>query len=168
MPDVDLFQEVAPISTIILSATAIAISWFFSSAQAGTAKAQKDIALDRLNFDVFGKRYEIYEATRSLIDRVKTQDRARLQSNELRALNLKIKEGCFFFDKQTQMFLDEVWTVSDRLLLTVAQREQMNPESDEWLVLAKKLSDDDARLSEMYSRLLPTFERAMALTQLVK
>jgi hypothetical protein len=171
MPGIDLFKEViAPISTIILSAAAIAISWFFSSAQARTAKAQIHLALDKLNFDVFGKRYEIYEVTRSLIDRVKAQDRARLHPTELRALGLKLGEACFFFDKSTQMFLKEVWTVSDRILLTRDQRELVNPESDEerWLALGKQLSADNARLSEMYSQLLPVFEQAMALTQLVK
>ncbi len=75
---------------IVLSFTAIAISWFFSATQAR-------IANEKLNFDVFGKRYEIYEAARSLIDRVKSQDHAGLHPTELRALHLRMEEGCFFF-----------------------------------------------------------------------
>src|SRR5271169_206893 len=74
----------------------------------------------------------------------KAQDRARLQPTELRALGLKIGEACFFFDRPTQMFLKEVWTVSDRILFTRDQRELMNAVTDEarWLALGKQLSAD--------------------------
>jgi hypothetical protein len=102
----DFFKDViAPSSTIVLSVAAIAISWFFSDTQARLAKA-------KLHYDVFGKRYEIYEATRSLIDRVRKRDHAGLHPTELRALRLKIGEACFFFDRPTQMFLEEVLAVS--------------------------------------------------------
>jgi hypothetical protein len=157
MQDLILFKDViAPIATIGLSLTAIAISWFFSREQARMAEA-------KLTFDVFGKRYEIYEATRSLIDRVKKQDHAGLHPTELRTLNLKIGEACFRFGESTQMFLNEVWTVSDRILLTRDRRQLLNESSDEaeWLALGKELSADEAKLAAMYSQLLPTFERAM-------
>lgn len=164
MSDCNLFKDViAPGSTIVLSFTAIAISWFFSRTQALTAKT-------KLDFDVFGKRYEIYEATRSLFDRVRKQDHARLHQTEFLALNLKISEAGFFFDRPTQVFLKEVWTVSDRVLLIRDQLEHVNRSSDEakWSELGQELSANTARLSEMYSQLLPTFVQAMALTQLTK
>ena len=84
MSDSNLFKDViAPSATIVLSFAAILISWFFSSTQAR-------IADGKLNFDVFDKRYEIYEAARSLIDRVKKQDEQELHPTKLRALKLKI------------------------------------------------------------------------------
>jgi hypothetical protein len=163
----ELFNEairsLSAIAPIVISCAALAISWFFSS-------TQKRMADAKLNFDVFGKRYEIYEATRSLIDRVKKQEHAGSHPTELRALGLKLDEGCFFFDRSTQLFLKEVWTVSDRILLTRDRRKHLNESSDEvqWRALGEELSADEARLSEMYSRLILIFERAMGLTELVK
>jgi hypothetical protein len=170
MPIYDFCKDFAgPIATVLASAAALRVTWRFSSTQAETGEAQKDIALDKLNFDVFDKRYEIYIATRAVIDHVKAKDWAS-SDPKWRALNLKIGEGCFFFDEPTQAFINDVWAVSDRILLTRDQRELVNPESDEetWLDLGAKLSVDEARLSAMNSELLPTFKWAMALTQLVK
>lgn len=171
MPICDFLKDFAgPIATIVASGAALLVTWRFSSTQAMTAEAQKDIALDKLNFDVFEKRYEIYSAARSLIDRVRKRDQASLHPEEVRGLYLKMEEACFFFDKSMRAYLNEVRTVSDQILLTRDQREDINVESDEakWLTLGEKLSADEAKLSEMYSRLLPAFERAMALTQLVQ
>jgi hypothetical protein len=55
-------------------------------------------------------------------------------------------------------------------LLTRDKRKELNVSSDEaeWLALGSDLSADDARLSKMYTQLLPTFEQAMAITQLTK
>jgi hypothetical protein len=162
MPNSEIFKElVGPLSTFIPSIAAIYISWFISSTQTRWAEA-------KFSFDIFNKRYEIYEATRSLIDRVREQDHAKLHPRELRALHLKIGEACFFFDEATQMFLEEIWSVSDRILLTRDQRKLIDEGSDEWLALGNSLSADDAKLSAMYSKLLPTFGRSMALTQLPK
>lgn len=147
------------IATFAVAVAAIAISL----TQARTARA-------KLIFDVFGKRYEIYEATRSLIDRVKGQDHAALHPTELRALHLKIGEARFFFDRSTQAFLTEVMAVSERILLARDRRNLLNGSSDEaeWIALGQELSADDARLSEMYRQLLATFERTMALTELTE
>ncbi len=126
MPIYDCFKDFAgPLATVFASLAALGVTWKFSSTQAKTAEAQKNINLDNLNFAVFDKRYEIYNATRAVIDHVKTRDRASLDP-EWRALNLKIGEGCFFFDEPTQAFLNEVWTVSDRILLRRDQLEQLN------------------------------------------
>jgi hypothetical protein len=170
MPIYDFFKDFAgPLATVVASAAALCVTWRLSSTQSKTAEAQKNIALDNLNFVLFDKRYEIYNATRALIDHVKARDLAS-SDPEWRALNLKIREGCFFFDEPTQAFLNEVWTVSDRILLTRDQLEQVNRESDEetWQALVAKLSADEARLSEMYGKLLPSFKHAMAFFLLVK
>jgi hypothetical protein len=167
----DFLKDFAgPFATVVASGAALVVTWRFSASQAKIAEAQKDIALDKLNFDVFGKRYEIYLATRMLIDRIKKKDHASLHPEEVRGLYLKMAEACFFFDKPMQAYINEVRTTSDRILLTRDQRELVDERLDEatWVTLGKTLSGDEASLSEMYRELLPAFERAMALTQLVK
>jgi hypothetical protein len=77
-------------------------------------------------------------------------------------------EGCFFFDASVQTFLNEIREVSDRILLTSDQRDLVNSETDArtWEALTATLSDDEVKLSKLYGALLPTFERAMSLSQL--
>jgi hypothetical protein len=164
LSQLDLFREViAPCSTLVLSIAALAISWSSSAVQSRLAEA-------KLDFDLFGRRYEIYHAARSLIDRVKKHDEEELPPAELRALGHKIEEARFFFDRPTQVFLREIWDVSDRIMSTRHRRWRLNGGSDEaqWLALGKELSIDDARLSELDRQFAPTFERAMALAQLMR
>lgn len=167
MSTLDVFKDLAgPLATIIAAVAAVFVTLRLGLIQARIAEAQKNIALDKLKLDVFSKRYEIYTATRAVIEHVKRDDLAS-SDPKWRTLGQKLGEGCFFFDEPTQVFIREVWTVSDRLLLTRDQRDILaESNNDEWLALGAKLNADNVRLSEMYSKLLPTFERTMALTHI--
>ena len=164
MSQLDLFGEViAPCSTLVLSIAALAISWSFSVAQGRLAEA-------KLDFDLFGRRYDIYQAARSLVDRVKKHDEEELPPADLRALGLKIEEARFFFDRPTQDFLKEIWYVSDRIISRRHRRWRLNGGSDEaqWLALGKELSIDDARLSDLDRQLAPIFERTMTIAHVAR
>jgi hypothetical protein len=79
-----------PGATVIASGVAAWITWYFASWQAATASRAVDIAHDRLRFDLFGKRYEIYEAARKAIEKM---------PDELNAIFLNFKESRFFFPR---------------------------------------------------------------------
>ena len=57
----------APGATIIAAVIAAGITAVFAWSHAKTARTQKDIALDRLRYDLFNKSYTLYEATNQLI-----------------------------------------------------------------------------------------------------
>ena len=59
-----------PIATIIATTVAETVAVRFGRAQAATAKAQKDIAFDKLKLDLFEKRYSIYLSLKELIEYV--------------------------------------------------------------------------------------------------
>ena len=53
-----------PVVTLIAASVAGTITFVLARIQARIAKSQRDIALDKLKFDLFQKRYEIYEASK--------------------------------------------------------------------------------------------------------
>ncbi len=57
----------APVVTLIAAVIAGLITLTFSRAQTRVSRSQRDIALDRLKFDLFEKRYAIYDAAKSLL-----------------------------------------------------------------------------------------------------
>jgi hypothetical protein len=161
---IDLFREIiAPGSTIVLSLAILAIAWSFSSACKRMERA-------RLNFDAFDKRFEVYEAARVLIDRIKRHEDVEARAHDLRALDLKIEQARFLFDRPIQDFLREISIVCSCILTARDRRGRLKQSSDDerWLMLGKELSTYDARLTELNDRLAPAFEKAIALPQLVE
>jgi hypothetical protein len=161
---IDLFREfIAPGSTIVLSLAVLAIAWSFSDACRRLEQA-------RLNFEAFDKRFEIYEAARVLIDRIKRHDDAEARAHDLRALDLKIEQARFLFDRPIQDFLREISIVCSCILTARDRRGRLKQDSDDeyWLSLGKELSAYDAKLTALNDQLAPAFERAIALPQLVQ
>jgi hypothetical protein len=161
---IDLFREIiAPGSTIVLSLAILAITLSFSG-------ACRRIEQTRLNFDAFDKRFEVYEAARVLIDRIKRHEDVEARAHDLRALDLKIEQARFLFDRPIQDFLREISIVSSCILTARDRRGRLKQGSgdEQWLMLGKELSTYDARLTELHERLAPAFESAIALPQLVQ
>jgi type II secretory pathway pseudopilin PulG len=85
-----------PVATIIASITAAGITWYFASRQAqiaqqqaDTAKQQASTAFDQLRYNLFEKRYAIYNTARELISVVVNQP--NVQGSEIFSLNGQIK-----------------------------------------------------------------------------
>jgi hypothetical protein len=164
LSSVDFFREIiAPGSTLVLSLAALAIAWSFSAAHRRMIEAG-------LNFAAFDKRFEIYEAARTLIDRIKRHDDAEARANELRELGVRIEQARFFLDRPTQDFLREISIVSSCILAARDRRGRLKEGADDeqWLILGKELSAYDTKLTELNDRLAPTFEQAIALPSLTK
>jgi hypothetical protein len=58
----------SPVVTLSAAIVAGLITITFARIQANIAESQRDIALDRLKFDLFQRRYDIYEAAKQLIE----------------------------------------------------------------------------------------------------
>src|SRR5262245_23327718 len=82
-----------PVATVIAAITAALITLTFGCIQARIARSQRDIALDKLKFDLFAKRYEIYATVRTYIEHVvKHQDVEKIDLATLRMLSVKMDE----------------------------------------------------------------------------
>ena len=94
----------SPVATIIAAGAAVWVAYKFGSIQAGiareqaeTAKVQKDIAYDRLKYDLFEKRYEVYDAAKRLIEAIFAKTPIDVADPKIRELRLKLDEARFFF-----------------------------------------------------------------------
>ena len=93
-----------PVATIIASITAAIITWRFASwqariaqQQADTAKQQANIAFDQLRYNLFEKRFAIYNTARELVALV--VNKPNLQGSDVVPLHAKLNEAELFFSK---------------------------------------------------------------------
>ena len=101
-----------PVATTIASVTAAGVAIAFGRIQASIArgqaetarmqveiaKSQRDIAYDKLKHDLFERRYGIYKAAKTILERIAaTPFSSGAEDPELRALRLQVDEAHFFF-----------------------------------------------------------------------
>src|SRR6266446_1805729 len=94
-----------PVATVIAAIAAVSVTYHFgkhqvriAEAQAATAKSQRDIAYDRLKYDLFEKRYEIYLAAKKLIEYTSQfRKRGDMFNPSVMELKVKLIEARFFF-----------------------------------------------------------------------
>jgi len=70
----EILKDFGPVATIIASITAALITWRFASwqariaqQQADTARQQANTAFDQLRYNLFEKRFAIYNTARELV-----------------------------------------------------------------------------------------------------
>ena len=108
-----------PIATIIASGAALVVTWRFGTmqadlarTQANTAKSkcelriQKNIAAARLNFDLYEKRYAVFDAARRLLIKVVQHD--NVESTEVIKFNIETADAVFLFNKDIDEYLESL------------------------------------------------------------
>jgi hypothetical protein len=91
----DVLKDFAgPVATTIAAITAIVVTHRFNKRQIEVSRAQRDIALDKLKFDLFELRFGIYLAAKELIEYASSQhDIKKIDSNRVRSLYVKLGRG---------------------------------------------------------------------------
>ena len=88
----------SPVVTLITALIAGFITITFARNQTQIAQSQRDIALDKLKFDLFEKRYEIYQACKTLLEYVPfITDIEKSDPSKIRSLYIKLDEASFYF-----------------------------------------------------------------------
>lgn len=131
----DLFHDFAgPVATIIAATAAFYLTFRFGSQQvtiaaqqAAIAKTQADTALDRLRYDLFEKRYHIYDTAKQLM-RVTINDSAKEDFGPLDIipLYLILDEAPFFFPVNTCAFIISVRNDCQRVIVLNAEKQNPN------------------------------------------
>lgn len=147
-----------PIATIIASITAA----YFVRRQWQTAQNQAATALDQLRYNLFAKRYAIYDDVKQLL---------RLLLNEshkpdFRAFDViphyvVMDEAIFFFSPDTCAWLDSVQRDCQKFLDAHASRNTPEYNSTEYNAAQRKLLDD---FKEMPAR----FRKELGFRQLTQ
>jgi hypothetical protein len=151
--------------------TAIAslVAAVFAVAQWHVAKAQKDIAYDKLKLELFPKRYAVYVAAKDLIEYI-LQGGKEGNLDFIRKHYIALDEARFFFEPEIQDLLENVHGECEGYFVTVAEKDMMNPEDDPkaWSEMAGKAVNHRAKLREMGEGLRKSFENALAFKQVTQ
>src|SRR5260221_9615198 len=122
-----------PLATVVASVTAAGVAatygyfqYQLGRAQKAIAESQRDIAYDKLKFDLFAKRYEVYATAKKLIEHICSDAHPEDidDSNVLEWRN-KLAESGFFFSGQTKELLDLVAHLTERYLLAHVQHSRL-------------------------------------------
>jgi hypothetical protein len=100
-----------PAATIIAATVAAVITFVFNSSQlkiakgqAATANAQRNIAAARLNFDLYEKRYAVFEVARQLLRDVVQHD--HVDAKQMINFNIETADAPFLFEEDIVSYLD--------------------------------------------------------------
>ncbi|MBR1279865.1 hypothetical protein [Bradyrhizobium sp. AUGA SZCCT0283] len=125
---------------------------------------QVRIAAAKLNFDLYGKRFAIYEAARTYIGQFETEGQASLK--EVVALRIASAESVFLFDASVKAYLDSLGTLGVR---HEALRKKLDwPALDDSArgATADELADIENKMTTENARLIATFKPYLSLTRI--
>lgn len=165
-----------PAATFFAAASAILVTCYFSRIQAEIAEAQKniaaaqrDIAADKLKHDLFGKRYEIYCAARSLIKSARQYSYEKPPSEKIVDLKVKLDEARFFFPKDIQALAREIESTCEAVMTQIDERTHQTPnDSVAWSASAVQVTEGQAKLQRLFGELSARFERDLGFDQLTR
>ena len=158
-----------PISTLIAASTAAVITFVFNRSQTRITRSQRDIALDRLKFDLFEKRYTIYMAAKSLLEYIALHatGHGKYNAQQIRSFYVTLEEARFYFPSEQQTILTDLHSASETYLNHLEQRGLINIDhADKWSAMAEQLAKDLKVLRDIYATLPEKFESALAFKQL--
>ena len=157
-----------PVATLVAAVTAIVVTTIFSRSQLLIARSQRDIAYDKLKFDLFKERSAIYKATRDLLEYVPfVTDIAKSDATKIRSLYITLDEARFFFPPDICRHLDAIHERCEAFFTHLAERDRISIDDNEkWAELADTLAKDQAALRAYFAELPKTFATSLAFDQL--
>jgi hypothetical protein len=163
-----LMDFAGPVAGMIGAIVATAIAFAIGLGQKRVAQSQRDIALDQLKFNLLQRRYEIYQATKELLEYVPfISDIEKSDANRLRTLSVRIDEARFYFPPDICNFLHDTRARCEIFLTRLGKRDLIGTDDHEqWSATADALAKDQAALRMIYQSLPQVFERSLAFKQL--
>lgn len=107
----DDLQALGPVATILAALVAVVVTGALGFAQWRIARAQRDIALDKLKLELFEKRYAIYQAALDLCRALRPSYK-RIPYEEFGELQYKLQEAMFLFSPKVVALTDRLRTLS--------------------------------------------------------
>lgn len=165
----DVLKDFAgPLATVCAAATAVGVTLYFNQRSIALARTQRDIALDKLRFDAWEKRYD--SQARELLSYLAQQyDFENIDSAKIRELRVKIDEARFFFGPSVRTFLSKIDNASETFLMNLSARYGAYEADDELIAeLADKLANDTKLIRTLYAEMPEQFEHSLRLSQLTR
>ena len=148
-----------PVATVIAATAAVVVSGYFAWQQSTTAKRQAETAIDQLRFNLFEKRYAVYDTIQKFLDTLITADADKLafgafdETPYFRVFD----EAPFLFSETTCKWLETIRADCEAVLYATRQAGAAELGSDKQLELGR------------HSRALPErFRDDMSFRQLTR
>jgi hypothetical protein len=143
-----------PVATLI----AAGVAAYFVRAQWRTAERQAETAIDQLRWNLFSKRYAIYEAAKKSIELALERCDEDHMPNDLGDLFFQFEEARFFFPNDTSLFLDTLRKDIKKYLARNYAHRQNKTQTDvvENVERRQKLLDEEATLLNLRQELYST------------
>jgi hypothetical protein len=153
----DFLKDFAgPAVTMFAAFVAASITGIFAYAQYRIAATQKNIALDKLKFDVFEHRYRIYGAAKELCELLTNTECKAPDSHRMHALFVTLDEARFYFDPS-------IIKVLENLVLFARHYHRHVPDVR---IVPPDAESARAKLDHIYRALPEQFERALSFVEL--
>jgi hypothetical protein len=162
-------KDFAPtIITAITGATALVVTYSFNKRQAATAQRAADIAHDRLRFDLFDKRYAIYQATKDLIRMVLNDShQADFRPFDIVPFLIIIDEAPFFFSGAARQLFSGITSLAQKILEAISERNTVGSADHSYRTQSAALISADCKQLADAGRNMPMlFADALSFPQL--
>jgi hypothetical protein len=164
----------SPLATVVGAGAAVYVTWSIgkaqvriAEAQAQTARAQRDIAFDKLKHDLFERRYEIYTAAKGIMECViRTGTERPIDDLELLAMRIKLDEGRFFFPPKPVALFE---TIDQLTMQHEVARMSLERDNDNDAIRVRQgdaMGDAIAKLSEIHRQFPKLMQAEMEFSQL--
>lgn len=167
----DILKDFAgPVAAIIGATVAGTIAFIFGRAQKQIAASQRDIALDKLKYDLFERRYAIYSSLRELLSHVaNAPDLENIKLAKMNELIAVIEEAHFFFPSDVVKHIDLLRALITVIIVHFKARQDINiDDTEKWKAMADTLTEDTIKLTQYYAELPARFAGALRFDQLVR
>ncbi len=164
-----------PIATVIAAVAATGITYFLghsqtkiASAQKQIAQSQRDIAYDRLKYDLFKERYGFYVTAKHLIEKISgNRFPLGIHDPELRAMRIKLDEARFFFLPRETGLFSRIETLAAEHEGARSVMEKTNNETDRRKA-GNMAAENLMELVRAYETLTPDMEPELGFTQFTR
>jgi hypothetical protein len=92
-----------PVATIIAASAAVFVTYYLGKQQVRIAEGQRRIAAERLNFDLYQKRYAVFEVARRLLAEVVQHD--HVEAKQVLDFNIGTADAPFLFNQDIVDYL---------------------------------------------------------------
>jgi hypothetical protein len=169
----DELQALMPVATIFAALIAILVTGSLGIAQWRIARAQKDIALDKLKLDLFVKRYAVYDAARKIAEYIVTRktEVAFDYENEIKQIRewtSTIAEAGFYFDAKTHKTCEQLLFLVEEYVQEAARLNVARPENPEREVIQARQKTVVIQVEDMWESLPTLFEKSLKFKQLTR
>jgi hypothetical protein len=137
-----------------------------AAAQRDIARSQRDLAYDKLKLDLFDKRYQLYVTAKRVVEHVGQAPTARVFTDvKLIDMFVELGEAHFFFAPAEVAIFERIRSLANEYEIAVVGRNSERESKEFRAEQAKKATDTQIALVELYGQLLPLLKNEMGFGQ---